>query len=169
MKNKYTSSNKSFGGTKDDNISIILEQWKTCVDMANTVSQRRDTMNNWFITLNIGMFITLSVNCDIKSILGSILGIVLCLIWLGFIRNYKKLNTEKFKIINDMEKRLPEQPFEREWRLLNDSPRYLKFTTLEQYLAWIFIVIYLLLFAFSTPEIGGKYILQYLYHPFVFS
>ena len=30
----------------DDKTEIILAQWQTCVEMANSVSQRRDTMNN---------------------------------------------------------------------------------------------------------------------------
>ena len=29
---------------------LLLNQWQTCVDMANSVSQRRDNMNNIFIT-----------------------------------------------------------------------------------------------------------------------
>ena len=33
------------------NEDLILAQWQTCVEMANSVSQRRDTMNNVFITL----------------------------------------------------------------------------------------------------------------------
>ena len=32
---------------------LLLNQWQTCVDMANSVSQRRDNMNNIFITLNL--------------------------------------------------------------------------------------------------------------------
>lgn len=30
----------------------ILEQWKTCVEMADNISERRVTTNNFFITLN---------------------------------------------------------------------------------------------------------------------
>lgn len=34
---------------------LLLNQWQTCVDMANSVSQRRDNMNNIFITLNLAI------------------------------------------------------------------------------------------------------------------
>lgn len=37
----------------DDKTDVILAQWQTCVEMANSVSQRRDTMNNIFVTLNL--------------------------------------------------------------------------------------------------------------------
>ena len=32
---------------------ITLTQWKTCVEMADSISKRRDTLNNTFTTLNI--------------------------------------------------------------------------------------------------------------------
>lgn len=34
---------------------LLLNQWQTCVDMSNSVSQRRDNMNNIFITLNLAI------------------------------------------------------------------------------------------------------------------
>ena len=36
---------------------IILAQWQTCVEMANSVSQRGDTMNNIFIKLNLALVV----------------------------------------------------------------------------------------------------------------
>ena len=38
-----------------NNLEIILAQWQTCVEMANSVSQRRDTTNNVFITINLAI------------------------------------------------------------------------------------------------------------------
>ena len=167
MKNKKLNKNN----TPTDSASalnLILEQWKTCVDMANSVSQRRDTMNNWFITLNIGLFVALSMNWDRKSILGSFLGIFLCLIWLGFMNNFKKLNTAKFRIINELEKHLPAQPFEQEWKWLKNKGKYITCTTLESYLALLFIIMYIFLCAFSTTDKTGEaYVIQYLYQSFL--
>ena len=124
MKSKKQDKNNTLVDSPYE-LNLLLEQWKTCVDMANSVSQRRDTMNNWFITLNIGLFVALSMNFDRKSILGSILGICLCIIWLGFINNFKKLNTVKFKIINELEKKLPKQPFDQEWKRLKSKEKYI--------------------------------------------
>ena len=39
--------------TNDMETSMIIGQWQTCVEMANSVSQRRDIMNNTFITVNL--------------------------------------------------------------------------------------------------------------------
>lgn len=38
-------------------VKSVLAQWQTCVEMANATSQRRDTMNNIFVTLNLGILV----------------------------------------------------------------------------------------------------------------
>ena len=91
----------------DEKTEIILAQWQTCVEMANSVSQRRDVMNNIFVTLNLAIVAAVSITWDIKSLFILIAGIVVCSIWLLFIRNYKLLNEEKFNVINTLEMRLP--------------------------------------------------------------
>ena len=48
-----------------DNEATILAQWQTCVDMANATSQRRDSMNNLFATLNIALIAATSIVWDL--------------------------------------------------------------------------------------------------------
>ena len=94
-----------------DNKEIILAQWQTCVDMANSTSQRRDAMNNLFATLNIALIAATSIVWDLKSIMMAVGGVILCSVWLAFVKYFRQLNEAKFKVINDLEKKLPEQPF----------------------------------------------------------
>ena len=63
-------------------VESLLAQWQTCVEMANSVSARRDTMNNLFVTLHLALVTTIAVIWDSKAypLLG--LGCVLCLLWL---------------------------------------------------------------------------------------
>lgn len=110
--------------TTDDKTEIVLAQWQTCVEMANSVSQRRDTMNNIFVTLNLAIVAAISINWDVKSLFILVAGIVFSVIWLLFIRNYKLLNTEKFNVINDIEKKLPVKPFNDEWKRLEKNKKY---------------------------------------------
>lgn len=130
--------------TSIDNNEILLAQWQTCVEMANATSQRRDTMNNIFVTLNLGILAAVSLVWNIKSILILIAGIVVCIIWLLFIRNFKLLNTAKFEVIDSMEKQLPEAPFRKEWELLQKTKKYYDGTKLERIIPATFIVIYLI-------------------------
>lgn len=121
----------------------ILAQWQTCVEMASATSQRRDTMNNIFITLNLGIITAVSLVWSVKSLLILIAGIVVCSIWLLFIRNFKLLNTAKFDVINSLEKQLPTSPFIDEWKILQKSNKYCDGTTLEKILPTMFICIYI--------------------------
>lgn len=68
---------------------LLLNQWQTCVDMANSVSQHRDNMNNIFITLNLAIMAAVSITWDIKSLFILIAGITICILWMLNIRNYK--------------------------------------------------------------------------------
>ena len=124
------------------NKGIILEQWKTCVEMANSVSQRRDTMNNIFVTVNLAIIAAVTVSWDLKCILLSVAGIVICIIWFLFIGNYKNLNKEKFQIIHKLEKKLPAQPFTDEWFLLKANKKYMNGTKLEKVLPSAFIAMH---------------------------
>lgn len=131
----------------DDKIEIILAQWQTCVEMANSVSQRRDTMNNIFVTLNLAIIAAFSITWDLKSLFILAAGIVVCIIWILFIRNYKLLNTEKFNVINDIEKKLPVKPFNDEWKKLKSNKKYRDSTKLENTLPIMFIVLYVIAIA----------------------
>lgn len=126
----------------EHNIEIILAQWQTCVEMANSISQRRDAMNNIFVTLNLAIIAMVSVTWDIKSILVLVAGITVCVLWIFFIRNYKMLNTEKFNVINKIEEELPVKPFNDEWSNLVKNKKYMEGTKLEQILPVMFIVLY---------------------------
>ena len=125
-----------------DNKDVLLAQWQTCVEMANSISQRRDTMNNIFVTLNLAIMATVSIVWDIKSLLLLVAGIVVCALWILFIRNYKKLNSAKFDVINRIERYLPYQPFCEEWEKLKDNKKYMDGTKLEKCLPIMFIALY---------------------------
>ena len=124
---------------------IIICQWQTCVEMANSVSQRRDLTNNIFITINLALIATVSFKSDFKSIFVLTAGIALCILWKVFINNYKYLNKVKFEVIHELEKNLPVKPYTDEWKKLNklkESKKYRDGTKLESILPILFVIIY---------------------------
>lgn len=129
----------------NDKTEIILAQWQTCVEMANSVSQRRDTMNNIFITLNLAILATVSLSWDIKSVFILIAGIVICYIWMLLIQNYKLLNAAKFVVINKIEEKLCIAPFKDEWEILKKDKEYKDTTKLEKYLPITFTILYVIM------------------------
>ena len=124
---------------QEDKKQDVLAIWQTCVEMANGVSQRRDTMNNLFVTLNIAVIAAVSWMWDVKTVFLCVAGLVICVVWLLYINNFKRLNTAKFRVIYDLEERLGVTP-------LKKTKRYLEGTKLERILPIAFALGYAVVF-----------------------
>lgn len=131
---------------QEDKKKDVLAIWQTCVEMANGVSQRRDTMNNLFVTLNIAVIAAVSWMWDVKTVFLCVAGLVICVVWLLYINNFKRLNTAKFRVIYDLEERLGVTPFKDEWDILKKTKRYLEGTKLERILPIAFALGYAVVF-----------------------
>lgn len=101
-------SKKKYGQNYDE---TVLEQWKLCVEMANANTEKRTNSNNIFITINAALLAVVSFSLEYKSIILSVVGIAVCVVWLCSIESYKKLSSVKYHIVNDIEQRLPLKPF----------------------------------------------------------
>ena len=112
--------------------STVVEQWKTCVEAANGITEKRNNANSIFITLNTALFAVISFSLEYRSMLLAAVGIVICVLWLRLIDDYKKLNSVKYAIINEMEEMLPLSPFKEEWRRLNEDKGYCGLTKTEK-------------------------------------
>ena len=135
----------------------ILEMYKLYVEMADKISERRQTGNSFFLTLNSAIvalvgYVNLSAD-DLPQNAGSLFwlvpvaGLVLCYLWYRLILSYKNLNTGKFKVIHAIERMLPLRPYDAEWTALGreKSPRfYLPFTVIEMAVPWVFFAIHLI-------------------------
>ena len=133
----------------DKEKELILAQWQTCIEMADSISGRRDTMNNLFITLNSALITAISSFWDVRSISVSFIGIIVSIFWFLFINNFKRLNEAKFKIVNDMELKLLEQPFTKEFQILKVNG-YKEGTKLEKMLPTSFGIFYIAIIVIIT-------------------
>ena len=131
---------------QEDKKQDVLAIWQTCIEMANGVSQRRDTMNNLFVTLNIAVIAAVSWMWDVKTVFLCVAGLVICVVWLLYINNFKRLNAAKFRVIYDLEERLGVTPFKDEWDILKKTKRYLEGTKLERILPIAFALGYAVVF-----------------------
>ena len=131
---------KTYGDGYD---AAVLEQWKTCVEMANSNTEKRNNANSLFITLNAALFAVITFAWDYKSIFLSVIGIVVCVLWLNSIRSYKQLSSVKYHIVNEIEKKLPLAPFTHEWEKLRLEYNYVGLTKIEKVLPWLFLVLYI--------------------------
>ena len=132
-------SRENYGANYD---SVVLEQWKTCVEMANSNTEKRTNSNNIFITINAALLAVVSFSMEYKSIALSVVGIAVCVVWLYSIENYKKLSSVKYHIVNEIEQQLPLKPFTYEWEKLKGEKKYLGLTQIEKVLPRLFILLY---------------------------
>ena len=142
-------SSKNYKGQYD---TTVLEQWKTCVEMANSNTEKRTNSNNIFITINAAMLTIVSFSLDYKSVILSIVGIAICVVWLYSIESYKTLSSVKYHIINEIEEKLPLKPFAYEWEKLKTERRYLGLTKIEKIMPWLFILLYITALLFPGVE-----------------
>lgn len=132
-------SREQFGEQYD---SVVLEQWKTCVEMANSNTEKRTNSNNIYITINAALLAVVTFSLDYKSIMLSIVGVAVCVTWLYSIDSYKKLSSVKYHIVNEIENQLPLAPFAFEWEKLNNEKKYLGLTKIEKVVPLLFILLY---------------------------
>lgn len=118
----------------DSESSVLLEMYRTAVEMADRVSARRGTANTFFVTLNTALAAIVGIVSAARRPLPQMAvpsfdafglcvtaaaGVILAVVWWALLRYYRRLSSAKWDVINAMEVRLPCQPFTDEWSLLH--------------------------------------------------
>ena len=130
---------KDFGSAYE---AVIVEQWKTCVETANGITEKRNSANALFITVNLALLTVITFSLDYKSMLLSVGGITICVLWIMLLDNYKRLNEVKYGIITDIEELLPLAPLKAEWERLREKGEYTGLTKVERRVPVIFLALY---------------------------
>ena len=123
---------------------VMLELYKIHTEMADRVSQRRGSANNFFLVINTTLISLVIASFaysrfindkDYSFALWVILivsgvGYINCQVWSDLIESYKSLNSAKFKVIQNMEEIIGYKAYadEQEYR---DQKKHNKFTTIE--------------------------------------
>ncbi len=142
----------------------LLEIYKIHAELADRVSRRREGANRLYVSLLVGLVVFLAALLRFSNgeapeqlVLATIgfFGVLLSISWFVVIRSYRQLNTEKFRVLLELEKLLPYQFFTLEWDPLSEgrkSNRYWKLTNVEVTLPVIFCVLFLGIIAYSLLQ-----------------
>jgi hypothetical protein len=139
-----------------------LEMYKTYLEMADRVSERREKANSFFLAVNTALIALLAKDAFGRSAAGPralellvpVAAAVLCYLWYRIIRSYRDLNSAKFKVVHAIERQLPLRPYDAEWESVERgrNPRlYLPFTHVEKVVPWLFMVFHAVLAASAVP------------------
>jgi len=119
-----------------EDLGSTIELYKLAVEMADRTSARRAGANSFFVTLNATLAAVIAVLSAARRppshgglptfdafglAIAAAAGMVLSLTWWALLRYYRRLNRAKFEVINEIEQKLPEQPYTREWALLHPT------------------------------------------------
>ena len=133
----------------------LLEQYKLYVEMADRISQRRAVANSFFLALHTGLF-GLSVGVSGLSsgqienqaagLVASIFGFPFAYGWHRVLKSYRQLNSAKFKVVHELEAKLPVAPYDNEWDKAGrgeDPKLYVPLTVVEGWVPKVFAIGYL--------------------------
>jgi len=138
----------------------LIEQYKLYLESADRISDRRQTANSFFVTINttlvalVGYIHIGSTTSNELYWLIALAGIALSYMWYRLIRSYRDLNTAKFKVVHEIEKKLPLSPFDAEWEAVGrgkNKALYLPFTHIEVGIPWVFLMLHAIAFIQSFP------------------
>ncbi|MFJ9853294.1 hypothetical protein [Streptomyces sp. NPDC101150] len=134
--------------------TAVMEQYKLYVEMADRISARRSLTNTFFLTVNSALLTTAGAvsRTFLKELpvwgllIAALVACCQCLVWLLLIRSYKQLNRAKYRVIGELERRLPARLYlEAEWSELGEGKswkEYVPLTRVELAVPVIFAVLY---------------------------
>ena len=138
----------------------LIEQYKAYLQTSEDVLSRRQNTSTFYTTLNTSMLtITATVVSILFGISGingmlvaafilfavSVVGILLNINWYALLESYGRLNSAKMKVISEIEKNLPANIYDTEWRVMSEKlcgRKYVSFTDIEKRLPACFVVLY---------------------------
>lgn len=143
--------------------TLLIEQYKLYVEMADRIAERRHSTNNFFLTINTALvgilgFIDKFPGADTHGdkLLWAIAvaGIPLNVLWFQIIDSYKKIAAIKWELVAEIEQHLVVRPYRLEWERAGkgkDAVRYRPFTHIEIAIPWLFVVLHSAILAQAIP------------------
>jgi hypothetical protein len=141
---------------------LLLREYELYVEMVDRTSARRVDASKLYISLLTGLLAVISFIIEFsapariqKIVLISIgfLGFGLCGVWFLNIRSYRQLNHLKFKVVHEIEEKLPFACYTREWEILREQEdvlSYLRLSKIERGIPILLAIPFLILLVYTV-------------------
>ena len=145
--NQYTDADKQ----------LLLEQYRIMIETSEKLMERRQETVNLYTTLCTTLIAFVGASfafenlniCALICLLSGLILLILCHNWKLSLNSYELNNGGKFKVIGALEKILPAEIFECEYKY-NKMQGIRSFSSREKVLPWIFSIIGILLIIISA-------------------
>lgn len=158
-----STSKDEYGSGYQDH---LLDQYKLYVEMADKISERRANANSFFLTVITALISIVGIVSGFGTqaigvfsfwiTIVSIVGLILCYSWYRILESYRQLNSGKFKVIHEVEKKLPLALYHGEWIMLgqgSDPKLYHPLTYVEKWVPTLFAMLFAVTFVVGTVYI----------------
>lgn len=145
----FQTNKKDYGQKYEDH---LFDQYKIYIESVEKISDRRQKNNEFFVALNTALlgilgYINIKTKISLVPIVVffSIAGIIINYYWYRTVRSFKGLNSGKFKLIHEIESRLPIALFKIEWDVLGRGKKrdlYWPVSHIETKIPWLFMFLY---------------------------
>lgn len=129
-----------------DKRQAAFEQYKLYLDLTDRLSQRRQSVGSFFVTVTTAVVAILGYAKHERAFITvSVAGLLLSVLWWRIIESYRKLNRARFEIIYAMETLLPLKPYTAEWDFVGrgaNSKFYESVSSIEAYVPLLFFVLF---------------------------
>lgn len=139
-----------------------VELYKLHSELADRVSQRREGANRLHVSIAVGLVVFLGTLIRFSGDQGldaivfvavGLCGMIVCASWYVVLRSYRQLNAEKFRVLRDLETRLPYEFFTAEWdpeSVGSKSNRYMRLSVVETIMPLVFGALFLAMTAYAA-------------------
>lgn len=148
-KKLYANENASTYDTNSTYQNHLLAQYKLYLTSIENVNKYRQTANAFFVTVNT-VLVSLISYLDLGSTnpskmywVISFSGIAISYMWYRLVSYYKDLKNAKYKVVYEIEKKLPINLYDAEREAIDRGEKtklYLPFTHIEIFVPWVFII-----------------------------
>lgn len=125
----------------EKNQESLFKQYQLFVEMADKISSRRTTLNNFFLSANslflVAIGLLVSSNLIHWTSIVLIVAILFEISWWRLIKYYRELNKAKFEVINKLEEKLPTKGYTIEWHVKKTYKKPGKHTRISFGEMWI--------------------------------
>jgi len=119
----------------------LYNQYQLFTEMADKISSRRTTLNNFFLSANSLFLVAIGLLVESNLIHWTSVVLFLAILfeisWLRLIKYYRELNKAKFEIINKIEEKLPTRGYTIEWHIKKTYKKPGKHTRISFGEMWI--------------------------------
>lgn len=141
---------------EDQDGSKLLSLYLYYAEQTEKLIERRNANSRYFLTINTAFVAILGLALkhappgqSVWLLALPVAGIVVCVLWAWLVRSYAVVTKARFKVINEMEARLPASPYADEWLSIKEDPAFKGYTSISVLEGWVplvFAVIYAVFF-----------------------